>query len=728
MKRYLLSMAVCAALATPILADYLVIRINLGAEATELASNNLPASGGAGNAASGGGGKGGGTMGMGGGGGGRGGGAMGLGGPGGPGGGPGGLGGPAGGGRGGPPGGANGGRGGEAGGDLGMGGGPGGLGGPAGGGPPPPGGAAGGRGGPPGFGNGDFGGGRGGGTMGLGGPGGGMGLGGANQGNQGGPRPVGLVTNKGDLFIVATEVTVTKPRNSNNVLIKHKWGQTVLNPDVVLPDRATMQVIKVPGLEARYGSKRTEYFDGSSKQYMKLAEWMLENWNMPAEGGFSIQSKLEAYLNELNSLSASLSAGEKARLDAMIKVAAEIKKPVAEAKEEHALVKNLLTKFGKDFKVLQKGHFAIYHAPRDDKQAESKLAKLESAYAGIMYWFAFHGRPLPVPQKQMVAVLVEKADQFAAVHKMFDDAPMFADGFYSALDNITVLAPSRVDAGYDKFFSLAKNAEAALKTYNLDNKKLFGDRIDKPIINQSSNDQQRVSDVLTGQIFAIATNAAIEEGESSTVTYEAFRQIVASTGYMPRTVILPRSVRHGLASFFSTPKSSGDHNLPALWSGIGGEHWLHLPLFRKLADARKSGETAEVTVDEKLPTRHKVKVGKLDVIAVITDRVFEKADKASKNDHTFLLQKAEAESWALTYYLTKNRIVELKKFYDELAQMPRDLQLSPEVLEQAFGRAFELLDASGDKLDKNKVEKFEADWAKYMQFANLTVDTAEKTK
>ena len=52
----------------------------------------------------------------------------------------------------------------------------------------------------------------------------------------------------------------------------------------------------------------------------------------------------------------------------------------------------------------------------------------------------------------------------------------------------------------------------------------------------------------------------------------------------------------------------------------------------------------------------------------------------------------------------------------------------PEVLEQAFGRAFELLDASGDKLDKNKVEKFEADWAKYMQFANLTVDTAEKTK
>ena len=46
MKRYLLSMAVVAALATPILADYLVIRINLGAEATEVASENQPPLGG----------------------------------------------------------------------------------------------------------------------------------------------------------------------------------------------------------------------------------------------------------------------------------------------------------------------------------------------------------------------------------------------------------------------------------------------------------------------------------------------------------------------------------------------------------------------------------------------------------------------------------------------------------------------------------------------------------
>ena len=239
-------------------------------------------------------------------------------------------------------------------------------------------------------------------------------------------------------------------------------------------------------------------------------------------------------------------------------------------------------------------------------------------------------------------------------------------------------------------------------------------------------------DIVTGQIFALAKNAAIDEGDTATATMEAFRQICASTGYMPRSVQLPRSVRDGLTSFFSTPKSSGEHNLPALWSGIGGEHWLHLPLFRKMAEARKTAEAgktsdaASITVDSKLPTRHSVKIGKLDVMAVVTDRVFEKAEKANKEDKEFLMQKAEAESWALTYYLAKTRLTELKKFYDELAQMPRDLELSADVLEQSFGRAFDLLDASGEKLDKTKVEKFETDWSKYMNFAILPTETAEK--
>ena len=732
MKRYLITLAVCAALATPLLADYLVIRINLGADITSASGSDSGLSGaerGGAPAARSGKGTGGGMSSDAGGGN------------------PGGLnpnrgGGltlgrgaqnPVGGGQNTRAGGLNPGAGGLNAGGGGLNAGGGGL--NAG---------AGGLGGGKGGGGGGKGGGLGGGASADGGGnvGGGLNLGGTtaargnaatnnnNNNNNNNDLPVGFVTNKGDLFIVATEVVVSKnTRSPNTTVISHKWGQTVLSPETILPDRAVMQVIKVPGLENRLKAKRNECLDSGNKQYLKLAEWMLENWNMPSEGKFSMQSGFEAYLGELNSLAANLTPADKTKVDAMLAVKAQLTRPVAAPTQELELVKTLMPKIGKDYKSMQKGHFLMYFPSRDEKLAESKLARLEQAYSGIMYWFALQGRPLPVPAKQMVCIVAETTDKFQALHKMFDEVPMYSsDGFYSPLDNITVIAPKRVDPGYEKFFSMATSIETSLKSHSLDFKKLLSERPDRPYITSASKDQNKLSDIVTGQIFAIATNAAIDEGDVATSTLEAFRQITASTGYMPRSVKLPRSVRDGLASFFSTPKSSGDHNLPALWSGIGGEHWLHLPLFRKMAEARKSGDNASITVDQKLPTRRSVKIGKLDVMAVVTDGVFHKADKASKEDKDFFLQKAEAESWALTYYLAKSRLSDLKKFYDELAQMPRDLELSPEVLEQAFARALDLLDPSGEKLDKAKVEKFEADWAKYMNFANLTVETGEKIR
>lgn len=749
MKRYLLSMAVCAALATPLIADYLVIRINLGSETSStLASTNSNQQGmGAGGLAGGGamgqanrgrglGGKGGGLAGGGGGAGGAGlgdsgggpiGGGLGLGGGGGA---AAGGGGPVGGGLG--LGGAGGAAGGGTGGNRGRG-----LGGKGGGLAGGGGGAAGGAG-AGGAGLGDLGGGPIGGGMGLGnmggapsgGPiGGGIGLGASgNNAGQNTNQATGLVANKGDLFIVATEVTVTKPRNTDKVLISHKWGQSVMNPEWSLPGRATMQIIKVPGLDARYTKKRSELIESGNKEYLKLAEWMLENWNMPAEGKFSIQAKFEAYLNELNSQSSKLTPSDKARIDALLAVRSELAKPIKPASEEQELVKLVLNNVGKDYKTLQKGHFVIYYPPRTEKEAEAKLARMEQSYLGIMYWFALQGRALPVPEKQMICLLAETPDKFKTLHKMFDEVPMYADGFYSSLDNVTILAPARVDPAYDKFYSMYKSVEASLKTHSLDYKKLLNDRLDKPAVNPSKDDQQKVSDAVTGYIFALAANAANEEGDVATATVEAFRQVAAATGYMPRSVLLPRSVKEGLASFFATPKSSGELNLPSLWSGIGGAHWLYLPLFRKMADARKGGENAEVSVDEKTANPRKIKIGKLDVMAVVSDRVFRKAETATSEDKSFMMSKAQAESWALMYYLAKNRLPELRKYFEELRDMPRDMELSATVLEQAFARAFNLLDAQGENLDKNKVAKFESDWAKQMEMERLTVENSETGK
>jgi hypothetical protein len=538
------------------------------------------------------------------------------------------------------------------------------------------------------------------------------------------------------------EVTVGRSKNSNKVILSHKWGTTVLNPEVSIPGRATLQLITTESLEKRLEAKRQEYLVTSSpKQHAKYLEWMLQNWNFPTGDRFSMQSKFEAHLAEVASLAGTLSPQEKAKLDALLQVKAQLAQPMAPAREEEEIIKTLMTKIGKEFKPYTKGHYVVYHLPRQDREVEAKVAKMEQALAGSLYWFALQGVPLAVPSKHMVCVMADTPEKFKALRTAFDNPPLQSDGFFAPLDNITVLAPQRIDPPFERFLALANNAETSLRGHNnLDFKKLLSENPSKPYITTANSQKQDfVNAVVTGQIFALAKSAALDEGEVSTASHEALQQLVAASkasasadlaaatpSFQPRTVILPQALRDGLSSFFATPKSSGDLNLPALWTGIGGPHWIHLPLFRKLAEARKAGDKAEYTIDPNSPSPRRVKIGSLDLMSIVTDRGFDYAEKAGKEDLEFFQDKARSEAWALTYFLMYNKLDQFRKFYNELAQMPRDLELAPEVIEQAFGRSFELMDAKGERLDTAKVTRLQKEWSDYMAYVMLAVDNSEK--
>jgi len=733
MKRFLIALAVNAALATPILADYLIIRINLGAENTRSDPNDIGSPGAPGGRGKGAG-MGGGGVGLGG----AGGGGVGLGG--------------AGGGFGAPPGaGTGGGKGGRGGSGVGLGGGGGGFGAP----PQAPGGGGQGPGGGQGLGGALGGGGGrlskggkggGGAGIGLGGGGGvqppgapggpGVGLGGGGQ--DGAEEAPSLVANKGDLFIVALEVNVNKQRDK--VILQHPWGgTTVLDPRTTLPNRATMQLIRIGNLGARYDAKRKEYVEGENKQYLRFAEWMLENWNLPLqEGRLSMQAKFEEYLTQLPAFPG-LSPEDKKKVDALLAVRNQLAKVVNPDPQEMDTVKGLLQKLGPNYRQFQKGHYVIFHHPREEATAQAKAARLESAMTAILYWFAVQGKPLQSPGHSLVCVLAESSEKFNSLRSMFDNPPAQTDGFFSRTDNITILAPRRIDASYEKFAAIARAAEQSLKdSQKLTFNQLLHENPARPYIHptstNSNNNQQRQDDpertthIVTGQIFALAERAALDEGEVVTSTREAFEQVAAVNGFPARFLMVPRSLREGLAAFLSSPKSSGDENLPALWSGIGGAHWIYQPLFRRLQDARAAGgEQPEITVDEKLTTKRKVKLPPLDLMGVVSDKNFRSAERADKNDQEFLLDKSRAESWSLTYFLAKTRSDQLRKYIAELSQLPRDLELSTEVVELAFARAFDLLDAKGEKVDSTKVTKLQNDWVAYMKTVNLTVDTSDKS-
>src|SRR5260370_17877768 len=55
---------------------------------------------------------------------------------------------------------------------------------------------------------------------------------------------------------------------------------------------------------------------------------------------------------------------------------------------------------------------------------------------------------------------------------------------------------------------------------------------------------------------------------------------------------------------------------------------------------------------------------------IITDKYFKESKKKGKPS-----VKARATAWALTYYLARQRLPELMRFYKEHSRLPRDLDL-----------------------------------------------------
>jgi hypothetical protein len=75
-------------------------------------------------------------------------------------------------------------------------------------------------------------------------------------------------------------------------------------------------------------------------------------------------------------------------------------------------------------------------------------------------------------------------------------------------------------------------------------------------------------------------------------------------------------------------------------------------------------------------------------------------------------ERARATSWALVYYLDRQQKMDrLLSYANELAQMPRDLELDQGALEGSFAKAFSLGDSkNARKLDPARAQEFADNW------------------
>jgi hypothetical protein len=523
------------------------------------------------------------------------------------------------------------------------------------------------------------------------------------------------------IAVVDSDLYFRKAKEEELMTVTHRGGRTIVDL-ALLPKEKVVVSREAYDLGKQFNDQKSKL---KGEDPFKFAEWMLQHWTLPVveekdspHFGFDMEKKFEDYITtELPQLVKKDDAKAMARLQALTATRDQLHKPLGSPDEEMGRVRAIV---GQDARALARDHYVVLHPSKLERMAEQKLKRLEHAYAAFYYWFALKGVALPAPQKQLIVILAEDAERFNKLHDIFDRLPLVCDGFYSALDNVLVLAAGRVDPRFVQFQLTASEIDKQLSdtSAGLNLKKL----LQGTALSKKEQQDAEPKDLAYGRVIALAQAAAEEEGEISTVTHEVTQQLAAATGLLPRRVQVPSSVRLGIGSFFETTRSSGEWEFAALWSGVGSaNHWVYLPLFRKIKDAEKSGTLS-------LDKDRKIKVTKPNILRIISDQEFAAADRAVADDQPVLRDVARADAWALTFFLAREKLPQLLKFYQELGRLPRDMELTGDIIEHAFAIAFDLQDSQNpNKLDTEKANRLEKEWRAYMDYQQLEINPATAT-
>jgi hypothetical protein len=76
--------------------------------------------------------------------------------------------------------------------------------------------------------------------------------------------------------------------------------------------------------------------------------------------------------------------------------------------------------------------------------------------------------------------------------------------------------------------------------------------------------------------------------------------------------------------------------------------------------------------------------------------------------------KAQATAWALAYFVSTQRLDGMKRYYEELNKLPRDMRLDKKLTIETFAKAFSLMNDEQTELDDAKVKNFAMQWIRHL--------------
>jgi hypothetical protein len=504
----------------------------------------------------------------------------------------------------------------------------------------------------------------------------------------------------------------------NSAWIEHKWGKKALIFGI--PGVVTFDAVQDPP----YAKKHEENYKKAQKDAKGKA--VPANVLFPlARTAFQhgLRKEFHTVMGDLAKIDPNDPLLQEFRpcLQNYLRVQSQLKKPPT---ADDSSLKNLATELTADSYrsfVSPGGHYVMWVKQPDEALtglAKRKLARLDEMFEWFYYWFALQkDAPQPaLPTTRLFVVLTDR-DTFQERHVDWGTPPSIADGFTPRRGNIIYMSTQRQDPAYIKVREKIKPAADMLtSTFNK-----LGITQDMLLTGKIWDDKKALANapqplVGVAETFLLLQKAFEEDAERATISNEATRQLLVSSGMFPRHVNVPEWVLSGMASYFDTPTQ-------AVYPGVGLPSWTHLVSFKHL---------------------QKDKAGRLSnqpevLYQVVTDRYFEKARLATEaakeklDDEALaetLAEKARSEwdlarctAWSFVYYLMSNgKVNELVQYGQELNELPRDLELSESVLQACAARAFRIgEDKNASKIDLAVRAKERArDW--FTQINNLTLD------
>lgn len=553
------------------------------------------------------------------------------------------------------------------------------------------------------------------------------------------------------------------PKQTWDYVLKHRFGRTNL-----FDDGKTFQLIPdfqdVPDSKQGLGPKGSRTFQSILQN--RYNDWIRTRSDPEALYRMAVEALEHGYVvkamdwaDELLALcdqkKAPLSDQLTRFADAYRVVQGPMKaRPVPSPEAEQWKV--ILSAQYNDANVRFQGHYALIYWDAFEAEQTAWLTRLEDNFRAFYLAHAFRGVPLKVPSHPLVAVLLKGADDFNPMRTDLAGPVPMSDGFVAPAYNLLVLSSERTD-GVGRSFRMSNRnifrgglsrqtllEGSGPKLVEVSNMNPMGPNLG-PAGPRGGGQQPGVQPdpmavvpqgMTKDEVAQAMTVAMVEKYDEdgtavAAISCEGSRQLLYSSELFPLHVDLPVWLRIGAGSYYHrprdpvyTPKEKDKAEMAiGLTTGYGRPNFA-LQYHLAQLDARRelNPDPAALLRNVVTDTYYVAAAAGRDADNPTNTRKEAPADEIKRLNG--LAVKAHVTSWALYYYVAKNRPAELQAFLAELRRMPRDLALDGDTKLLLFARAFGLTNMSGTP-DQAAMTAFAGEWLgmiKRMAPAYVTVE------